>query len=176
MVPLTSSDVSQTQGHGPSSRLNRRATASAVTLGVAAIALLAFVSTLAHAAGNPSRMVLEQHACGVVMGLRQPGDLYDTCIRSLEKTLSELDQSRLIAAERRSCAQEGLRRRTPAFAKCVLNTEQSPAAVGGPSPSVEPNTSRLIDPKIGDSNVTYHLDRLLCRSARHGWRPERQCP
>src|SRR6516162_4676529 len=140
MVPLTSSDVSQTQGHGPSSRLNRRATASAVTLGVAAIALLAFVSTLAHAAGNPSRMVLEQHACGVVMGLRQPGDPYDTCIRSLENTLSELDQARLVAADRRTCAREGLQRGTPAFAECVLNTEQSPAALGGPSPSVEPNT------------------------------------
>ena len=140
MARLNSSNIAQRQGHGLYSRLNRRATASAVTLGVAAIALLASANTFAHAAGNPSRMVQEQHACAVVMGLRQPGDLYDTCIRSLEKTLSELDQARLEAADRRTCAQEGLQRGTPAFAKCVLNAEQSPAAAGGPSPSVEPNT------------------------------------
>jgi hypothetical protein len=27
------------------------------------------------------------------MGLHQPGDLYDTCVRSLDKSLSQLDQA-----------------------------------------------------------------------------------
>src|SRR5262245_58214495 len=96
MARLDSSNIPQTQGHRPSSRLNCRATASVIALGAAAIALLASGSTFTHAAGNPSRMAQEQHACAVVMGLRQPGDLYDTCIRSLEKTLSGLDQARLV--------------------------------------------------------------------------------
>jgi hypothetical protein len=30
-------------------------------------------------------MALEQHACSVVMGLHQPGDPYDTCVRSLNR-------------------------------------------------------------------------------------------
>jgi hypothetical protein len=59
-------------------------------------------------------------------GLRQPGDLYDTCIGSLKKTLSALDQARRIAADRRACTQEKLRPGTPAFAVCLVNREQSP--------------------------------------------------
>jgi hypothetical protein len=50
-------------------------------------------NTSAYSAGNSSRMALEHHACAVTMGLHQPGDLYDTCIRSLRKSLSELDQA-----------------------------------------------------------------------------------
>jgi hypothetical protein len=38
-------------------------------------------NTFANAAGNSSRMALEHHACAVVMGLHQPGDLYDMCIK-----------------------------------------------------------------------------------------------
>jgi hypothetical protein len=57
----------------------------------AAIALLGAGNTLTNAAESPARMAQEQHACAVVMGLHRPGDLYDTCIRSLNKTLSELD-------------------------------------------------------------------------------------
>jgi len=110
--------------------LNRQAAACAIIAGAITFALFVSAHAFAQPPANSLRMAQEQHACAVVMGLHNPGDLYDTCIRSLEKTLSELDQSRLIAAERRSCAQEGLRRRTPAFAKCVLNTEQSAAAVG----------------------------------------------
>jgi len=86
MVPLTSSNNAQTQRHGPSGRLNRRATASAKIVGTA-VALLASTHAFANAVENSSRMALEQHACAVVMGLHRPGDLYDTCIRSLNKTL-----------------------------------------------------------------------------------------
>src|SRR5882762_840574 len=49
------------------------------------------ISASAQAPGGSSRMAREQHACAVVMGL-QSGSLYDTCIRSLDQTLSELDQ------------------------------------------------------------------------------------
>jgi hypothetical protein len=99
---------------------------SAKIIGAAAIALLASANTFANAAENSSLMAREQHACAVVMGLHQPGDLYDTCIRSLERSLSELDQARLVATDRSSCAREGLKPGTPAFAVCVLNAEQTP--------------------------------------------------
>jgi len=70
-------------------------------------------------------MAQEHYACAVVMELRQPGDLYDTCIRSLDKTLSESDQARLVATHQRVCAREGLNSGMPDFALCVVNAEQS---------------------------------------------------
>jgi hypothetical protein len=67
-----------------------------MTVGATAISLLIGANSFANAAEISPRMTQEQHACAVVMGLHQPGDLYDTCIRSLNKTLSELDQARLV--------------------------------------------------------------------------------
>src|SRR4029077_731899 len=119
-----------TQEHRKFGHRGRRATASAITSGAAAIALLAFSTNFAHAAEDSTRMAQEQHACAVVMGLRQPGDLYDTCIRNLDKTLSELDQARLVATDRRACGQEGLKPGTSAFAVCLVNAEQSPTGAG----------------------------------------------
>jgi hypothetical protein len=130
MLPPTSSNIAQTLWHGPSARLGRRATASAVIVGAAAIAVLAFAHTCADAAENSSRMAREHHACAVVMGLHQPGDLYDTCIRSLSKSLSEWDRARLVASDRSACAQRGLQPGTPAFAVCVVTAGQSPADAG----------------------------------------------
>jgi hypothetical protein len=94
MFPFTSSNITitQTQGRDPSARLNRRTTTSVKIIGAAAIALLASAHSFANAAENSTRMAREHHACAVVMGLHQPGDLYDTCIRSLNKTLSGLDR------------------------------------------------------------------------------------
>ena len=66
-----------------------------------------------------SRMAREQHACAVVMGLRQPGDLYLACIRSLDRTLSMLDQSQQASTLRSACARAGLQPRTPSFATCL---------------------------------------------------------
>jgi len=66
-----------------------------------------------------SRMGREQHACAVVMGLHQPGDLYLECIRSLDKTLSGLEQARQASALRIACARAGLRPGTPSFATCL---------------------------------------------------------
>jgi hypothetical protein len=95
-----------------------------IKIGAAAIALLAASKTFAQAAENSTRMAREHHACAVVMGLPQPGDLYDTCVSSLDKTLSELHQARLLSTNRSGCAQAGLRPGTPAFAVCVVDAEQ----------------------------------------------------
>jgi hypothetical protein len=89
-----------------------------------------FANTFASAAGKSSRMALEHHASAVTMGLHQPGDLYDTCIRSLNKSLSELDEARLSSTERSACAQEGLKPGTPTFAVCVVEAEHSQADAG----------------------------------------------
>jgi hypothetical protein len=130
MFALTSSNITQRQGGDASARPRRRTTVSVAIIGAAAIALLASANTLANAAENSTRSALEHHACAVVMGLHQPGDLYETCIRSLDKTLSDLDQAQLVSADRNTCAQEGLQSVTPAFAVCVVNVEQSPAEAG----------------------------------------------
>ena len=90
----------------------------------------ASANTFANAAGNSSRMALEHRACAVTMGLHQPGDLYDTCIRILNKSLSELDEARLSSTERSACTQEGLKPGTPTFAVCVVEAEHSPADAG----------------------------------------------
>ena len=119
MFPITSANITRHRG--------ARGLASAITSGAAAIALLAASTTFAHAAENSSRMAQEHYACAVVMELRQPGDLYDTCIRSLDKTLSELDQARLVATDQRACAREGLKSGTPDFARCVFNAKNAPA-------------------------------------------------
>jgi hypothetical protein len=111
----------QTQEYG---RLGRRVMNSAKIIGAAAaIALLAPANTFATAAEASPRFALEQHACAVVMGLHPPGDLYDTCIRSLNKTLSELDRGRLALTNRSACAREGLEPGTPAYAVCMVNAE-----------------------------------------------------
>jgi hypothetical protein len=127
MFRLASSNTAQAQGYR---RSGCQAPAPAKIIGAAAIALLASANTFANAAENSSRIALEHHACAVVMGLHKPGDLYDTCIRSLSKTLSELDQTRLASTARSACAQQGLKPGAPAFAVCVVNAEQSPADAG----------------------------------------------
>jgi hypothetical protein len=115
----------------PSGRLSRRTTRSVKIIAVAAVVLLAAANWFASAAENSTRIEREHHACAVIMGLRQPGDLYDTCIRSLDKTLSELDQAKLVSTNQARCAGERLKPGTPAFAVCVVGAERSPAGVGG---------------------------------------------
>ena len=99
-------------------------------IAVAAVALFAAANTFASAAENSTRIAREHQACAVIMGLHQPGDLYDTCIRSLDKTLSELDRAGLVSANRTTCAREGLKPGTPAFAVCVVDAERFLAGVG----------------------------------------------
>ena len=121
------SNITLLQACDPSSRFSRRTRASGLIVGAAAVALLASAHTFARAAENSSRMAQEHHACAVVMGLHQPGDLYDTCIRSLNKSLSELDQARLAGSDQSACARMGLEPGSSAFAICVVNAEQFPA-------------------------------------------------
>jgi hypothetical protein len=129
MFSLSSRNATPTQQLDPSARLNQRTARSVKIITVAAVALAA-ANTFACAAENPTRTAREHHACAVIMGLHQPGDLYDTCIRSLEKTLSELDQAKLVSTNRTRCAQEGLKPGTPAFAVCVVDAERFPADAG----------------------------------------------
>jgi hypothetical protein len=124
MFSVNPSNITQTQRYG------RRTRASVVTGGVAAVALLIGASNFAKAAEISPRMAQEQHACTVMLGLHQPGDLYDTCMRSLNKTLSELDQARLASTQQSACADQGLEPGTTAFGLCVVNEEQSPADAG----------------------------------------------
>jgi hypothetical protein len=123
MFLLDHSDMAHTRD-GP---VHRPVKVSAIIVGAAASALLASAHALADADEASTRMAREHHACAVVMGLRQPGELYDTCVRSLDNSLSELDQSRLVSTDRRRCAEERLKPGTPAFADCVVDAEQGPA-------------------------------------------------
>jgi hypothetical protein len=136
MFALTSSNTTQVpnntqipntqiRGHDGPARLSRRATASVKIIGAAAIALLASANTFADAAESSSRMVQEQHACAIALGLDPSGRSYDTCIRSLDRSLSEWDQARLIVSDRSACSQKGLPPGTPAFAVCVVDAGQS---------------------------------------------------
>ena len=124
---LRVTNIEQAQAGDPSARISRRTVPSFGIIGAAAIALLACASSVADAVETTPRMAQEQHACAVVMGFHQPGDLYDTCIRSLNKTLSGLDQERLASKDRTACVQEDMQPGTRAFALCVVNAEQSPA-------------------------------------------------
>jgi hypothetical protein len=101
--------------------------ASAIIAGVAAVALFASAHTFANAEETSTRMAREHHACAVIMGLPQPGELYDACIASLNNSLSQLDQARLVSRDRRDCARERLKPGTPGFADCVLDAEEATA-------------------------------------------------
>ena len=78
-----------------------------------------YYNSSAQAPAEVSRMGREQHACAVVMGLHQPGALYLACIRSLDKTLSGLEQAREASTLRTACAWAGFRPGTPSFATCL---------------------------------------------------------
>ena len=130
MFSLSSSKATPMQQPDPSARLNWRTTRSVKIITIATVALLSAANTFASAAENSTRTARERHACAVIMGLHQPGDLYDTCIRSLDKTLSELDQAKLVLTNRTTCAREGLNLGTPAFAVCVVDAERFLAGVG----------------------------------------------
>jgi len=125
MFPLTSSNIGQIQGHDASARFGRRTTPSVKIIGAAAIALLVSANTFANAAETSPRTTLEQHACAVILGLDPSRRQYDTCIRSLDRSLAERDQARLVQTGRSACAQKGLQPETPAFAVCVLTAAES---------------------------------------------------
>jgi hypothetical protein len=78
-----------------------------------------YYTAVAQTPGDSSRTAREQHACTVVMGLYPQGALYNICIKSLDTSLSEIDQGRQASARRNACAQAGLRPGTPSFAACL---------------------------------------------------------
>jgi hypothetical protein len=135
MFSLTSTNITQMQGRDPCARLSRRTRPSVKIIGAAAVALLASANTFADAAENPSRAAQEHHACAVVLGLDPSGRRYGVCIRSLDRSLSEMDQAQLVTrldeSKQSACAQKGLTPDTPAFALCVVNAEQSSVNTGG---------------------------------------------
>jgi len=141
MSSLSWSKATPTQPLDPSARLNRRTTRSVKIITVAAVALLAAANTFASAAENPTRTAREHHACAVIMGLHQPGDLYDTCIRSLEKTLSELDQAKLVSTDRTRCAQESLKPGTQSALSMQSDPQWMPAAM--PQSPLSPEQTQL---------------------------------
>jgi hypothetical protein len=57
-------------------------------------ARLASTRAFADVTQGSSRMAQEHHACAVVLGLDPSEHPHDTCIRSLDRTLSESDQAR----------------------------------------------------------------------------------
>ena len=128
MPPPSHSYIARTRACASPARLIHRSTASAIVVGAAAAAILGSAYTSAEAAENSTRIEREHHACAIVMGLPQPGELYDACVRSLNDSLSELDRAKLISTDRDACSKEKLRPGTPAFADCVLDAEKAPAA------------------------------------------------
>jgi hypothetical protein len=131
MLPQTSSIVAQKQERGPIACISRWAARSAKLAGAAAvITLLASPQTFANAAEGSSRIAQEGHACSVVLGLDPSDRRYDTCIRSLDRTLAEWDQAQVVQTDRRACSDKGLAPGTSAFAVCVVNAEQSPTNTG----------------------------------------------
>ena len=125
MFSLTSSNVTRAQLRNSSARLSRRASRSVKIIAAAAIALLAAGNNLASAAENPVRTAQEQHACAVVLGLDPSGARYDSCMRVLDRNLSEWDYARLVSTDRDTCTRSDLQPGTPAFAVCVVKAEQS---------------------------------------------------
>lgn len=78
-----------------------------------------YYNTSAQAPAGASRKAREHHACAVVMGLDRRGKLYDTCVRILDKSLSQLDQAWQISAKQNACTRAGLQPGTPSFAGCM---------------------------------------------------------
>ena len=95
-----------------------------IIAGLGAVALFASAHTFANAEEPSTRTAREHHACAVIMGLPQPGKLYDACTISLDQSLSELDEARLVSTDRSGCERKGVRPGTPAFAVCVVNAEK----------------------------------------------------
>ena len=127
MVPDSFSGLAQTQEPHPLADVSRWAKRAAKLLGAAAVvSLLASTIAFANDVGNSQQAARVEHACSVVMGLHRPGDLYDTCIRSLNNTLAGLDQARLASTDESRCARQGLKAGTSAYAVCVVDAEQSP--------------------------------------------------
>ena len=130
MFSLTQSNIANIKARGLYSPRSSWA-APAIIAGVAVAALFASAHTFANAGETSTQGAREHHACAVIMGLPQPGELYDACIASLRNSLSQLDQARLISRDRRECTEERLKSGTPVFADCVLDAEEAKTDTAG---------------------------------------------
>ena len=132
MLSQTSAIITQKQDRGRLAFISGWAARSAKLAGAAAvITLLASPQTFADAAEGSSRIAQERHACAVVLGLDPSDRRYDTCIRSLDRSLAVWDQTQVARTDRRACADKGLAPGTSAFVVCVVKAEQSPTNTGG---------------------------------------------
>jgi hypothetical protein len=123
MFSLTSSSI----GHASPSRCGRPASqgmASAVVVGAATFMLVPALA-FGQATPNSPRFSREQHACSVILGLGQSGQLYETCISSLNRSLAEWDKQELVETERNTCIRNGFEPGTRSFADCVLNSRKT---------------------------------------------------
>ena len=77
-----------------------RPRASALIVHAAALVLLAAAHTPAHAAEDSTRIMQERHACSAILGLDPSERPYEDCIRSLDRTLSQLKRSEAVAGAR----------------------------------------------------------------------------
>ena len=127
MVTQTSSITAQKRERGP---LSGWAAGSAKLAAAAAVSIL-LASPHTFAAEASSRIAQESHACTVVLGLSPSDRRYDTCIRSLDRSLAEWGQAQVVRTDLRACGDKGLEPGTSAFAVCVVNAEQSPTNTGG---------------------------------------------
>jgi hypothetical protein len=93
MSPLVPSHIAHSRGSDQSACVGRATTVPAIIVSVAAVALLASAHAFGHAAKTSSPMAQAHHACAIVLGLSPPGYRYETCIGSLDRSVSEWDQA-----------------------------------------------------------------------------------
>ena len=123
MYSRSSANPAVMPGCRSASSTGRRFTALAIGFRAVVVALLASTNAFAQAPGSSSRMTHGAARLCRCDGTPSARDLYDTCIRSLNKSLSELDQARLASKDRSQCARQGFSPGTSAFAVCVVNAE-----------------------------------------------------
>lgn len=131
MIKQTSSNIHQAQGRGTFARFRHQPAGCVKLVGATVIAVLAGANNFANGAENSSRISQEHHACAVVLGLDPSDRQYDTCIRSLDRSLTEWDQAQAVQTNRRVCTEKGLEPGTGDFAVCVVKAEQSPTIADG---------------------------------------------
>ena len=80
-----------------------------------------------QAAANATQMTRVHHTCTVIMGLDDPGELYNICVSNLAKSLRELEQAGLVSTDRRTCRKERTRDRNTGFCKLRTGRRTAPS-------------------------------------------------
>ena len=93
-----------------------------------ALLLVACAAPVANADSTRSgRIAQERQACGQ-LGLDPSEAPFADCMRSMDQTLAQMDQTNMVERNRGTCAKEGLQPGTSAFAVCVVKLEQNPTS------------------------------------------------